>query len=162
MRRQKPCPRPDPLPSNLFRQSWLWLAPFHGTAGMAAFFWGLFILSPRKAISPLLSRLSFSAVISRHFGLEEDFQCLEMANPDTKSKQRHGSSFWACIFTAPHMYQVLRSARSRNPTIHKQSEADPFSFYNLFLANTLPLDFSVFIASLNAIVISGILDAKNA
>lgn len=101
------------------------------------------------------------AVTSQHFGLKEDSQCLEMANPDTNSKQRHGSSLWVCLV---HFYSFSYAAHTvygtEIPTIHKLMQTP--SLFTIFLSNTLIIYVIVFIASLNPIVISGTLDAKNA
>lgn len=79
-----------------------------------------------------------------------------MANPDTNSKQRHGSSL-------VHLYSLLYATHTEYgleiPTMYKQK---PLSLYSLSLSNTVPINIIVFIASQNAIEISGILDAKNA
>ncbi len=151
-------PHVDPLSSEYSRLCWLLQVCFHGTVGTVVSLWAVFISSLQKAVSLTLSWLC-PGLLQLHTLPSRKIPSAQRWLQDTYSKQEIAPAVGLMHFYS-FSYATHTLYEAKILTYHRLMRS-PHSFCNLFLSNILPIYVIVFIASLNANVNSGILDAKN-
>lgn len=131
---------------------------FSWDGGDGCFLFGSFYFLPVEGnLSPSIRPFLSWTVRSQHFVLEEDSQHLQMANPESICKQQHGSAeSAACIFTV--VQHILHMEKKKSQFTNKRMLIPSFTSFPQSLSNQMIVCF----ASLYAVLISQISDAKNA